>query len=96
MITGSFALWAWLRLCQAARLVLAGIASPVLVAYRPRPIECAAGGRACAVHDGVHMVRSPLWLDLVEGLRPERRNVIGAGICLAGATTGIAGPRPHP
>ncbi len=92
-IAGCFAFWAWLRLGQSVWWVLPGILSLVLFAYLLTLIDAAAAGRAYAAYGGVYIVSSLIWLWLIEGLRPDRWDVTGAALCLAGATVIIAGPR---
>lgn len=92
-IAGCFAFWAWLRLGQSVWWVLPGILSLVLFAYLLTLIDAAAAGRAYAAYGGVYIVSSLIWLWLIEGLRPDRCDVTGAALCLAGATVIIAGPR---
>jgi small multidrug resistance family-3 protein len=56
-------------------------------------VDSAAAGRAFAAYGGVYIAASLLWLWSVEGLRPDRWDLLGAGLCLAGAAVIIAGPR---
>jgi small multidrug resistance family-3 protein len=77
-IAGCFAFWAWLRL---GRLALTRI-------------DAAFAGRAYAAYGGVYIAASLLWLWMVEGARPDRWDLTGAGICFIGATVILFGPRP--
>lgn len=92
-IAGCFAFWAWLRLGQSVWWVLPGLFSLALFAYLLTLIDVAAAGRAYAAYGGVYIVSSLVWLWLIEGLRPDRWDVTGAALCLAGAAVIIAGPR---
>jgi small multidrug resistance family-3 protein len=47
------------------------------------PVEQA--GRANAVYGGVYIAASLVWLWAVEGLRPDRWDMIGAAVRLTGA-----------
>ena len=42
---------------------------------------------------GVYIAASLCWLWAVEGMRPDRWDAIGAGICLIGAAVILFGPR---
>lgn len=92
-IAGCFALWAWLRLDKSAWWLAPGIGSLVLFAYLLTLVDAVAAGRAYAAYGGVYIVASLLWLWGIEGLRPDRWDVAGAAISLAGAAVILLGPR---
>jgi small multidrug resistance family-3 protein len=56
-------------------------------------VEADHAGRAFAAYGGVYIAASLAWLWLVEGARPDRWDLIGAAICLAGAAIILLGPR---
>lgn len=92
-IAGCFAFWAWLRLDKPVWWVLPGITSLALFAYLLTLVDSLAAGRAYAAYGGVYIASSLGWLWIVEGVRPDRWDLIGASICLIGAAIIIAGPR---
>lgn len=92
-IAGCFTFWAWLRLGKHPGWVIPGLASLVIFALALTRIEAAAAGRAYAAYGGIYIVSSLLWLWGVEKTNPDRWDVLGAGICLAGATVILFGPR---
>ncbi len=92
-IAGCFAFWAWLRLGKSFWWVMPGLASLAFFAFLLAQVESAAAGRAYAAYGGVYITASLVWLRLVEGLRPDRWDLIGASFCLVGALIIIAGPR---
>lgn len=96
-IAGCFAFWAWLRLGRSPFWVVPGIVSLALFAFLLTRIDAAFAGRAYAAYGGVYIAASLFWLWLIEGARPDRWDLIGAGICLGGATVILLGPRgvPH-
>jgi small multidrug resistance family-3 protein len=93
-IAGCFSAWAYLRRGASAFWLLPGTASLLLFAFLLTRIESAAAGRAFAAYGGVYIVASLVWLWSVEGIRPDRWDLIGAVICLAGASIILFGPRP--
>ena len=93
-ITGCFAFWAWLRLDASVWWLVPGIASLAVFAYLLTLVDSVAAGRAYAAYGGVYISASLVWLWTVESLRPDRWDVIGALLCLAGAAVIIFGPRP--
>lgn len=92
-IAGCFAFWVWLRLDRSPLWVVPGIASLVLFALLLTRIDSAFAGRAYAAYGGVYIVASLAWLWVVEGQRPDRWDLSGALICLAGAAVILWGPR---
>jgi small multidrug resistance family-3 protein len=95
-IAGCFAFWAWLRLGRSAIWVVPGMVALALFALLLTRIDEAFAGRAYAAYGGVYIAASLFWLWLVEGVRPDRWDLIGAGICLAGAAVILLGPRSVP
>ncbi|MGB3447639.1 MAG: YnfA family protein [Xanthobacteraceae bacterium] len=93
-IAGCFAFWAWLRLDKSAWWLAPGIASLMLFAWLLTLVDSPAAGRAYAAYGGIYIVTSLGWLWMVEGVRPDRWDVGGAALCLAGAVMILAGPRP--
>ena len=92
-IAGCFAFWAWLRLGKSALWLVPGSLSLLLFAYVLTLVDTAAAGRAYAAYGGIYIAASLVWLWSVEGLRPDRWDVMGATLCLAGAAVIVAGPR---
>jgi small multidrug resistance family-3 protein len=92
-IAGCFAFWAWLRLDRSPWWLVPGVAALVLFAFLLTLVESDAAGRAYAAYGGVYIVSSLLWLWAVEGARPDRWDMAGAGLCLVGAAVILFGPR---
>ena len=92
-IAGCFAFWAWFRMDRSAWWLLPGVLALVLFAYLLARIEADAAGRAFAAYGGVYITASLGWLWLVEDTRPDRWDVLGASICLAGAAIILFAPR---
>jgi len=92
-IAGCFAFWSWLRLGKSAWWLVPGTLSLVAFAYLLTLVDTGAAGRAFAAYGGVYIAASLAWLWLVEGLRPDRWDVIGAAICVVGAIVILFAPR---
>ena len=73
--SGSATPWLWL---------LPGVASLALFGWLLTIVDVPAAGRAYAAYGGVYIGASQLWLWIIEGVRPDRWDVLGAVICLAG------------
>jgi small multidrug resistance family-3 protein len=93
-IAGCFAFWAWLRLGQSPLWLIPGGLSLAAFAYLLTRIDTGYAGRAYAAYAGVYLVASLGWLWLIEGTRPDRWDLIGGAVALAGAAIILFGPRP--
>jgi small multidrug resistance family-3 protein len=91
-IAGCFAFWSWLRLDKSVWWVLPGMVSLALFAWLLTVVDTPVAARAYAAYGGVYIAASLLWLWSVEGVRPDRWDLIGATICLAGASLILLGP----
>ena len=92
-ICGCFAFWAWLRLGQPAYWLVLGIALLVIFALLLTRISSDFAGRAYAAYGGIYIVASLLWMWGMEGNRPDRWDLVGMAVCLAGAAIILLGPR---
>lgn len=92
-IAGCFTFWAWLKLGKSAWWLLPGLAALALFAWLLTLIDSAAAGRAFAAYGGVYIVASLVWMWLVEKVSPDRYDLAGAVLCLAGAAVIVAAPR---
>ena len=92
-IAGCFSFWAWLRLGKSVLWVIPGMACLALFAYLLTLVDVEHAGRSYAAYGGVYIVAAILWLWLAEGVKPDRWDMIGAVICIAGAAVILFGPR---
>ncbi len=92
-IAGCFAFWGWLRLDKPLWWLAPGVLSLCLFAYLLTLVDTDHAGRAYAAYGGVYIVAAIGWLWAIEGIRPDRWDVIGGLVCLVGAAIIIGGPR---
>lgn len=92
-IAGCFAFWAWLRKGASVYWLLPGVISLIVVAWALTQVDATYAGRAYAAYGGVYIAASLAWLWIVEGARPDRWDMLGAAICVAGAALILFGPR---
>ncbi len=93
-IAGCFAFWAWLRLDKPVWWIVPGALGLMVFAYLLTLVQSDTAGRALAAYGGVFIVTAFAWAWAIEGVRPDRWDVIGGAICLIGAAIIIFGPRP--
>ncbi len=92
-IGGGYLIWLWLRHGKSPWLAALGTA--VLFVYGVIPtLQPAAFGRVYAAYGGVFIVLSLLWGWVVEGTEPDRFDIIGSLIALAGVAVMMYWPRP--
>ncbi len=91
-IGGGYLVWLWLR---EGRSVLLGIlGAAVLFVYGVVPtLQPAPFGRVYAAYGGVFVVLSLLWGAIVAREAPDRFDVLGALLCLAGVSVLMYAPR---
>lgn len=92
-IAGCFSFWAWLRLEKSPLWLVPGLACLVLFAWLLTLSPADAAGRTYAAYGGVYVAASLLWLWLAEGFRPDRWDLLGAAICIGGASVILFAPR---
>ncbi len=91
-IVGCFAVWSWWRGASVLWLLPAACclaAFAWLLALTPP----SHAGRSYAAYGGVYITASLVWLWLVEGVRPDRADLGGAALALAGAAVILFVPR---
>lgn len=92
-IAGCFAVWHVVRGGGALLWLAPGLISLALFAYALTFVEAPAAGRAFAAYGGIYICASLAWMWGVEGLRPDRWDIAGAAVCLAGAALIVFAPR---
>jgi small multidrug resistance family-3 protein len=92
-IAGCFAFWSWARLNASSLWIAPGIASLILFAWLLTRVDVDYAGRAFAVYGGIYIAASLVWLWLVEGRVPDRWDVLGGSLSVAGALVIVCAPR---
>jgi len=67
---------------------------PFYFSYIATRIEVIFAGRTFAAYGSVYIVASLIWLWLIKGQRPDKWDISGAIICIAGAMIILYGQRP--
>jgi small multidrug resistance family-3 protein len=91
-IGGGYLVWQWLR--EGRGWLLGAAGGLLLFVYGVVPtLQPAHFGRVYAAYGGVFVVLSLLWGWRVDGVRPDRPEVAGALLCLAGVGVIMYWPR---
>lgn len=92
-IAGCFAFWHVVRAGGSVYWLVPGAVSLLAFALALTQVETSVAGRAFAAYGGVYILASLAWMWAVEGVRPDRWDVTGAALCLAGAAVILLAPR---
>ena len=85
-IFGCFAFWLYFRLEKTPLWLLLGVISLIFFAYVLTKIDVENAGRVYAIYGGIYIFASLLWLVFVEYESFNRWDIIGASICILGAS----------
>ena len=92
-IAGCFAFWAWWRLDRSPLWLVPGLAALIAFAWLLAQSDTAGAGRAYAAYGGVYVLGAIMWGRVVEDMMPDRFDLIGGALCLAGCAVILFGPR---
>lgn len=92
-IGGGWLVWQWLREGRSALLGAAGAAVLVLYGVVPTLQTTAHFGRVYAAYGGIFIVLSLLWGRVVDGWHPDRWDLLGGAVALAGVAIIMWAPR---
>lgn len=92
-IGGCFAFWAWLRLDRSILWILPGMICLALFAWLLTLVDMSAAGRSYAAYGGIYVCTALLWMWCVERIMPDRWDLAGAALCIAGMSLILFGPR---
>jgi small multidrug resistance family-3 protein len=91
-IVGCYLPYLWLRRDRSPLLLLPAAVSLALFAWL-LTLHPTAAGRTYAAYGGVYVVTALLWLGVVEGQRPDRWDLVGGTVALAGMAIIFFAPR---
>lgn len=92
-IAGCFAVWVWWRAGASALWLIPGGMALAVFAFLLALTPPEAAGRSYAAYGGIYITASLLWLWLAEGVRPDRFDLTGAALALAGTAVILFGAR---
>lgn len=93
-ILGCWLVWVWLRQQATAWWLVPAAANLALFAWL-LTLHPAASGRVYAAYGGIYVVTALAWLWAVDGVRPNRFDLAGTALILAGTLVIIVGNWPR-
>jgi small multidrug resistance family-3 protein len=91
-IIGCYLAYLWLKRNGSAWLLVPAAASLAIFAWL-LSLHPTAAGRVYAAYGGVYVATALLWLWAVDGVRPDRWDLIGGTVALAGMMIIMFAPR---
>jgi small multidrug resistance family-3 protein len=93
-LLGCYLPYVWLRKQGSVWLLVPTAASLSLFAWL-LTLHPVASGRIYAAYGGVYVAMAVLWLWLVDGIRPDKWDLLGAAVTLLGMAIIMFAPRPR-
>jgi len=91
-IVGCYLPYLWLRKAAPAWVLLPAAASLAVFAWL-LTLHASPAGRVYAAYGGIYVATALLWLWLLEGMRRDRWDILGASISVTGMAIIYFGPR---
>ena len=91
-IGGGYLVWLWFREGRPLGYGIAGAAILILYGIIPT-FQTAHFGRVYAAYGGMFIVLSLLWGWVMDGMRPDRFDIMGGALCLVGMAVIMFAPR---
>ena len=92
-IGGAWLVWQGVRENKGVAFMAAGVMALGVYGFVATLQPDANFGRILAAYGGIFVAGSLLWGMLVDGFRPDRFDIWGAGICLVGVAVIMYAPR---
>lgn len=92
-LLGCYAIWLWLREGRSALWIAPAAAALLGFAWALTRAPSLVAGRTFAAYAGVYLAGALLWMALVDRIRPDRWDILGAALTLAGAAVILYAPR---
>ena len=92
-IGGAWMVWQGVREDRGLAWIGAGIAALAAYGFVATFQDDPHFGRILAAYGGIFVAGSLAWGMLLDGFRPDRYDLIGAGVCLAGVAVIMYAPR---
>lgn len=91
-ISGCYAFWAWLKLGKSIFWVIPGLFALILFAVALTRIDASNAGRVYAAYGGIYILSSLIWLWMIEGVKPDKWDLLGVTISVIGTVVILFSP----
>ena len=91
-ISGCYAFWVWVRLEKSILWIVPGILALISFALSLTQVNASNAGRVYAAYGGIYILGSLVWLWLVEGVKPDKWDLLGVTISLMGTVVILFSP----
>lgn len=92
-LTGCYAVWLWGRDGSSPAWLVVAVTTLFFFAWALTRTPAPTAGRTFAAYGGVYLLVALAWGVIVARFRPDRWDLIGAAMALAGAAVMLYGPR---
>ena len=93
-IGGAWLVWQGVREHRGLAWIGAGVAALAAYGFVATLQSDPHFGRVLAAYGGIFVAGSLAWGLVIDGFRPDRFDLLGAAICLAGVAVIVYSPRP--
>jgi small multidrug resistance family-3 protein len=91
-ISGCYAFWAWLKLGKSIFWIVPGLFALIIFAVALTRIDAANAGRVYAAYGGIYILSSLIWLWMIEGVKPDKWDLLGVTISVIGTIVILFSP----
>ena len=91
-ISGCYTFWAWLKLGKSIFWVVPGLFALIIFAIALTKIDALNAGRVYAAYGGIYILSSLVWLWLIEGVKPDKWDLLGVTISVIGTVVILLSP----
>lgn len=92
-IAGCYAVWMWWRAGASALWLLPGMVALGAFGWFLALTPPEVAGRSYAAYGGIYIAASLFWMWGMEGARPDRFDLLGGALALAGTAVILFAPR---
>jgi len=90
-LSGCYAFWVWSRQGKSIFWLIPGILALIIFATALTKVDVAYAGRVYAAYGGIYIFASFYWLWLVEGVKPDKWDLLGVSLALLGTVVILLG-----
>ena len=90
-ISGCYTFWVFLRQGKSIFWLIPGILALTIFATALTKVQADYAGRVYAAYGGIYILASLTWLWLIEGIKPDKCDLLGVSLALLGTMVVLLG-----